>query len=54
MVLAESVVTLPISFQIITKVKFSESKHSSVVFHVNSILESVVTLVISATTGGPS
>ena len=43
-------VPLPISFQITTKVKISESKHISVVFHVNVILESVIAMV---TTGGP-
>ena len=50
MVLTESVVPLPLSFQITTKVKISDSKHISVVFHVNVILESVAAMV---TTGGP-
>ena len=40
----------PISFQITTKVKISDSKQCSVVFHVNVILESGVAMV---TTGGP-
>ena len=39
----------PISFQITTKVKISDSKHINVVFHVKVILESVIAMV---TTGG--
>ena len=43
-------VPLPISFQITTKVNISDSKHSSTVFHVKVIVESVVVIV---TSGGP-
>ena len=51
MVLTELVITFPISFQITTKLKISDSKQNNVVFHIKVILESVVTMV---TTGGPS
>ena len=43
-------VSLPISFQITTKVNISDSKQRSVVFHVKVIVESVVVIV---TSGGP-
>ena len=47
MVLAELVVTFPISFQITTKI--ADSKHSSLVFHINVIL---VSMALMVTTGG--
>ena len=53
MVLAELVVPLPISFQITTKMKITDSKHSRLVFHVNVILVSMV-LVITTGEGGRS
>ena len=43
-------VPLPISFQITTKVNFSDSKQCSAVFHVKMIVEPVVAIV---TSGGP-
>ena len=51
----DKVVTLvlapfPISFQITTKVNFSDSKQCSAVFHVKMIVEPVVAIV---TSGGP-
>ena len=44
-------VSLPILFQIATKVNISDSKQCSVVFHVKVIVESVVATIV--TTGGP-
>ena len=43
-------VSLPISFQITTKVNISDLKHRSAVFHVKVIVESVDVIV---TSGGP-
>ena len=51
MVLTESVVTFPISFQITTKTKLSDSKHSSLVFHVNKILVSMALVVTTGEVG---
>ena len=51
MVLAESVVTFPLSFQITTKVRISDSKQYSIVLHVNVIVECVTVGLV--TTGGP-
>ena len=45
----EELIPLPILFQFTTKFKISDSKHISVLFHVNVILVSVALVV---TTGG--